>query len=46
MGLKEVNGLKGARKERKKKTMGSIWCGKVRIGRDRPKIMKAKKEKG
>ena len=46
MGLKEVKGLKGARKERKKQTMGNIWCGKVRMGHDRPKVMKTKKVRG
>ena len=46
MGLERVNGLKGAWKERKKKkkqTMGSIWCEKVRMGHGRPKVMEARK---
>ena len=46
MGLEGVNGLKGARKERKKQTISSILCRKVRMGHGRPKVMNAKKVRG
>ena len=39
-------GLKELRKREKAKTMGSIWCGKARMGHDKPKVMKAKKVRG
>ena len=38
-------GLKSSERE-KKQIMGSIWCGKVRMGHGRPKVMKAKKVRG
>ena len=46
MGLEEVKGIKGARKEKKKQTMSSIWYGKVRMGHSKPKVMKVKKVRG
>ena len=43
MGLEEVNGPKGARKERK----GKPWAiYDVRMGHDRHKVMKTKKVRG
>ena len=39
-------GLKEPGKREKKQTMGNIWCEKVRMGHDRPKVMKAKKVRG
>ena len=46
MGFEEVNKLKRAQKERKKQTMGSIWCEKVRMGCGMPKVIKVKKVRG
>ena len=46
MGHEEVDGPKGARKERKNKLMDSMWCRKVRIGHSRPEVMKVKKVRG
>ena len=42
MGLEEVNGPKGLGK-REMPPMGSIWYGKVRMGRGRLKAMQIKK---
>ena len=43
MGLEEVDGPKGARKERISKLMGSMWCRKVRMGHSKLEVMKVKK---
>ena len=46
MGLEEVDGPRGARKERISKLMGSMWCRKVRIGHSKPEIIQTKKVRG
>ena len=46
MGLEEVDGPKGARKERISKPMGSMWYTKVRMGHSKPKVMKVRKVRG
>ena len=46
MGLEEVNGLKGAQKEKKRKSWAVYDVEKVRMGHSRPKVMKAKKVRG
>jgi len=43
MGLKEVDGPKGAQKERRSKLMGRMWCRKVKMSHSRPEVMKVKK---
>ena len=46
MGLEELDGPKGARKEKRSKPMASMRCRKVRMGHSRPKVMKVKKVRG
>ena len=46
MGLKEANGPKGDQRERSSKPMGSMWCRKVRIGHNRPEVLRVKKVRG